>query len=506
MATPEVRRQDEVFITRRAPAHDARAIQRRAQAGGLFRVAEGIYLSERDPAAQKAIIRRNWIHILAALVPGAVVSHRSAYFGGLSPDDGTIYLSHPSNYNRKIELPGIRAVLLKGPGRLAGDTQYGNENFYFASRPRQLLENLTAERGKRGKSAGAKAVEERLVSILNANGENDLNGIRDSARDLAKTMGLAREFNKLDDLIGALSRAHAKGVLQTREGKSVAKGAPIDPARLERFEILATRLRVQSLPHLAAMATSEPRRSNFAFLESYFSNFVEGTEFGIEEARDIALHQRIIESRPQDSHDIVGVFKLALQSPWRDSVPPFGSDFPGELAKRHALLMEKRPECNPGHFKLEPNRAGNTWFVEPRRVRGTLIEGSNLAKTIPEGLPRAIYYAFLVSEVHPFADGNGRIARIVMNAELSRCDEARIIIPTLFHHEYVDCQRQLTRQNDPSGFIKSLVLMQRWTAALDYSDDVALIKAVGQTNALEHSRAQFKLIMPDGSPLGTAER
>lgn len=46
-----------------------------------------------------------------------------------------------------------------------------------------------------------------------------------------------------------------------------------------------------------------------------------------------------------------------------------------------------------------------------------------------------------------------------MNAELSRTGDARIIIPTLFHEEYVDCQRQLTRQNEPAGFIKTLVLI-----------------------------------------------
>jgi hypothetical protein len=497
-------RQDEVLITRGAPDNEARAIQRRAKAGELTRVAEGVYLAERDPETQKAIVRRNWIRILAVLVPGAVISHRSAYQGGLSADGSSIYLSHPTNYNHKIDLPGVRAILVKGPGPMAGDTQFGNENFYFASRPRQLLENLSAARGPRGKSAGAKAVEDRLVSILNASGENELNNIRDIARELAKSMGLRQEFKILDGMIGALRATHAAGVLKTKEGKLVAKGASMDTGRMERFEILAAKLRVESLPHRPAIAVNDPDRSNFAFLESYFSNFVEGTEFLIEEARGIALHQRIVENRAKDSHDILGVFTLAVQSPWRDTVPPFGSDFPAELAKRHAVMMQKRPECTPGHFKLEPNRAGNTWFVDPTLVRGTLIEGSNLAKTVPEGLPRAIYYAFLVSEVHPFGDGNGRISRIVMNAELSRHGEARIIIPTLFHEEYVDCQRQLSIQNEPSGFIKVLALMQNWTAAFDYSNDAALIEAITRTNAMERSRSQFKLTMPDGSPLRQA--
>ena len=71
---------------------------------------------------------------------------------------------------------------------------------------------------------------------------------------------------------------------------------------------------------------------------------------------------------------MLGVFHLALHSPWRDTVPPFGSDFPVELARQHGLMLEKRPESNPGQFKTERNRAGGTWFVEPQFGRGTLIE------------------------------------------------------------------------------------------------------------------------------------
>lgn len=228
---------------------------------------------------------------------------------------------------------------------------------------------------------------------------------------------------------------------------------------------------------------------------------MEGTEFAIEEAREIALDGRIVANRPKDSHDVLGVFHRAMQSPWRDTVPPFGADFPAELARRHELMMEKRPERNPGQFKMEAHRAGGTEFVAPQFVRGTLIEGSLIARSIPEGLARAIYYAFLVSEVHPFDDGNGRLSRLVMNAELSRAGEARIIIPTLLHEEYVDCQRQLSRQNHPTGLIHILGLSQQWTIAFDYSDIEQLISTVKRTNALERSRTQFTLTTPDGSLL-----
>jgi hypothetical protein len=499
MAESAVQRQDEVLITRGTRDADARAIQRRAAEGELVRLAEGVYVAEKKRKGQEAIVRRNWARILGAVVPGGVISHRSALAGGIK--DGQLVISHPGRYNRKIELPGVTAYLVKGPSNLPGDMPVAGTGLHFASRPRQLLENLSRSRGSGGRSAGQEAVEQTLIRILHASGEDELNRIRDAARDLAKPLALEKEFKKLDGIIGALLATHADARLKTRDGKLVARGTPVDRERLERFEILASALRTKTLPRRAAVATEDPARSNFAFLESYFSNYVEGTEFAIEEARDIALEGRVIEKRPKDSHDILGVFRLALQSPWRETVPPLGAEFPKELAARHKIMMEKRPEARPGEFKLERNRAAGTWFVDPGMVRGTLIEGSALARSVPEGLARAIYLGFLISEVHPFDDGNGRVSRLVMNAELSRCGEARVIIPTLFHEEYVDCQRQLSRQNDPAGLPRALALIQGWSVVFDYSDVNGLIEAVKKTNALERSRAQFRLTMPDGAAL-----
>ena len=498
-------RQQEVFISRGAARPAARAIQRRAASGELVPIAQGIYLAEKAKKGQAAIVRRNWHLILAALAPSAVISHRSALAGGITGDD-MVVLSHPSRYNKKFELPGLTAYIVKGPSNLPGDMPLGSGGLYFASRQRHLLENLSRSRGSHPRAAGQEAVEQTLVKVLNASGEAELNRIRDAARDLAKRLEMEAEFKKLDGIIGALLTTHANGKLRTKEGKLVARGIPVDAERLRRFEILASRLRSEILPRRPAVASEEPARSNFAFLESYFSNYVEGTQFAIEEARQIALEGRIVEKRPKDSHDVLGVFLLALKSPWRETVPPLGADFPKELATRHAIMMEKRPEASPGEFKLEPNRAGGTWFVEPGLVRGTLTEGSELARSVPEGIARAIYLGFLISEVHPFSDGNGRISRLVMNAELSRTSEARIIIPTLFHEEYVDCQRQLSRQNDPEGYIRALTLVQAWTLALDYSDTDRLIESVKKANALERSRKDFKLTMPDGSPLASEKK
>ncbi len=63
---------------------------------------------------------------------------------------------------------------------------------------------------------------------------------------------------------------------------------------------------------------------------------------------------------------------------------------------------------------------------------------------------------FLVSEVHPFDDGNGRLARIMMNAELVAAAQAKILIPTVFREDYLLALKRLTNKNDPEVFIKML--------------------------------------------------
>jgi len=70
-------------------------------------------------------------------------------------------------------------------------------------------------------------------------------------------------------------------------------------------------------------------------------------------------------------------------------------------------------------------------------VRGTLKEGFERSTTIADPVARALYMMFLVSEVHPFNDGNGRIARVMMNAELVQAGYSKLIIPTVYREDYL---------------------------------------------------------------------
>ncbi|MEC5387728.1 Fic family protein [Uliginosibacterium sp. H3] len=482
---------------------EGRRAQKLARSGAITRVAAGVYVNAVDPEKRASdelgpvalLTRRHWQFILGHIAPGAVISHLSAISSGITPGN-EITLSHPTRFNTKVRLPGVTAVFLPGPGPLPGDFPLGTSGLYWSSRPRQLLENLGRVLKANPRTTGRAGVEEKLIEILNASGERALNAIRDEARALTDPLGAQDRFETLNQIIGALLGTYAKGSLVTRHGALVASGTPADKERLGRFTILADALRATPLPDLNDVAATDPSRTHFAFLESYFSNFVEGTRFSIKEAEEIALHNKIVQNRPKDSHDIQAVFQMILDSRYR-AVLPTAVDILDGLRERHRQMLENRPEVSPGEFKTEVNFAGTTRFTEPAFVRGTLLEGVKLANSVPEGLPRAIYWAFLVSEIHPFSDGNGRLSRLLMNAELSRCGKCRIIIPTLFHDEYVDAQRALSRGDNPAPMIAALGYIAKWGTAFNYGNLEEVIDVMQRANSFQEDRREFKLLMPE---------
>jgi len=485
----------QIIFTSRLSDAEERKVQRQATAGELIRIFRGAYVSTEGGTAEiERRVRAQWMDIGGMLIPGGVISHISALRG--QPQNHVWTVSHPTLVRKKLMLPGLAFQLIEGPGPLPGDMPLGQSGLHWSSQARALLENLGRKAPRR---AGQEEVEAWLIKHLNASGEKFLNELRDRAASLAERLNMQEQLQTLRAMIGELLGTHEKGELTTREGILVSKGKSVDRDRIERFGLLAACLRTSALPRIEETVPAGVARHNRAFIESYFSNYVEGTKFDIEDARDIVMHQKVMTTRPKDSHDILGVFQLAVEAPYRHSPPVSGEDFLPTLQEWHAKMLHARPEANPGGIKTEVNYAGTTQFVNPAQVRGTFDEGSRLAMSVPEGIARAIFYLFLVAEIHPFVDGNGRVSRLVMNAELSRTGLHRIIVPTLFHPQFVDCLRKLTRDNEPVDYARSLAKMARWCAQFDYPDLDGVIANLKKTNAMEESPAQFQLLNIDGT-------
>jgi Fic family protein len=180
------------------------------------------------------------------------------------------------------------------------------------------------------------------------------------------------------------------------------------------------------------------------------------------------------------------------------------------LKSRHAAIMEGRPDKGPGQFKTDPNRAGSTLFVAPELLQGTLAKGFEVYRGLTSPLHRAIFMMFLVSEVHPFADGNGRVARIMMNAELVAEGENRIILPTVYRNNYLMALKALSQNKLTGALVRVMDFAQRYTAAVDFEELQIARVILERTNAFadpnEADAAGVRLVLPTPEILAEARQ
>ncbi|HEN5521435.1 TPA: Fic family protein, partial [Legionella pneumophila] len=209
---------------------------------------------------------------------------------------------------------------------------------------------------------------------------------------------------------------------------------------------------------------------NLSFYESYFSNFIEGTEFLIDEAEDIVFKGEEINNRHADSHDVLSNFIITNDLYEMSITPKTPEELIEILQRRHSILMKERPEKRPGEFKIEQNKAGNTYFVSPKESLGTLYQGFERYNILNPGFERALFMHFLISEIHPFDDGNGRLSRIMMNAELVSHEDYKIIIPTVHRDNYLNGLRLASRNKNFKSYVKVMDQAQAYTASINWKD------------------------------------
>lgn len=487
----------EVFVSSKALTS---AVSKAVKAGRLRKIGSRLYTRNMTEAPE-VIVRRHWHALLMDYFPDALIADRTA-LENRPAADGSVFII--STGSRAAELPGITFKPRKGSPALETDRPFAS-GVRLSSTPRAWLENMRPSRGGRSISRTLTPIEleERLESLLRRGGESALNHLRDQARDIAAQLEMADEFKRLDEMIGTFLGTRDSR-LQSSIGKSRQQGLAYDPVRMDLLQSLFDALR-RSAPSSRTDAHMSPRgKSNLAFFEAYFSNYIEGTEFLVEEAMDIVFHGFTPEDRPQDAHDILGTYSIVSDDVEMRRQPRHADDFIRVLTSRHFTFMEARPDKRPGQFKRQENRAGSTVFVAPELVVGTLEKGFELHQGLESPLHRAIFMIFLVSEVHPFADGNGRAARIMMNAELVAGYEQKIIIPTVYRNNYLSALKALSQTGNSAPLIRMLDFAQRYTASIPWDDFETARAVLEATHAFRDSNEAegqgIRLVLPHSDP------
>lgn len=464
-----------------APSHPAGYLQigspttkshlsRLAKSGRALRIAHGIYVVGAS-LPPEALARHHALAIAALVWPGAVLSDRSG-FSGPVPVNGWIFLCHPDPPRASdLSLPGLTISPRIGPGQCPGDIALPG-GLFQAGTARSLVENVNrtgrppADRPAR--QAGTSAVEDRIDELARTGGAGRIRNV------LSQLDVIAAQF---DPRAVDLARRRLAAVLGTASGDAPASarlkarlaGQPYDEHRIQLFTALLTTLEHTAPIPVPALGPAQ-RWQWLPFFEAYFSNFIEGTEFGVEEARRIAIDGFVPAARPADAHDISATYRLVCDPALRSRTPATAGELLDMLRDHHAILMAARPDKRPGLFKETPNYAGGYQFVTPDLLEGTLRRGFTALDTLTDPFQRAVAMMFLLTECHPFDDGNGRISRTFSNAELSIAGQVRIIIPTVYRNNYLAALSGLSNQaGTGQSLIAVLQFGQRWTSRIDWS-------------------------------------
>jgi len=448
-------------------SNESKRLARAVNNGSIKRIRAGVY-TDASWEEVPQLLHKRWYEVVNHLYPTAIASHATAVL--LHPVNNVVFITAEVKSRKKVMVSDALTIEVL-PGNVSLLTEPFQPELFRSSPPRYLLENLQVSHSdvETPKSLGKDWVEQELCKLLESYGEGELNHIRDQARQHCKTLNMERAFKQLEKLIGAVLSTHPIETLSTPQAIAIAQKEPFDKNRLTALDALRDYLARCELKAEPYQYQSSSWR-NLSFYESYFSNYIEGTEFEIDEAEKIIFEKSEIANRHEDSHDVLSVYDVVHDYTEMSTTPDSSDELLHLLVQRHALIMHQRPDMRPGLLKEKTNKAGDTVFVLPENVEGTLAQAFPLYQTLPEGLPRAIFMQFLISECHPFDDGNGRLARIMMNAELVSVDQHKLIVPTVHRDSYLNGLRQATRSQKFRVMTKVFANLQAYTASIDWTD------------------------------------
>ncbi|HLA57477.1 MAG TPA: Fic family protein [Puia sp.] len=130
-------------------------------------------------------------------------------------------------------------------------------------------------------------------------------------------------------------------------------------------------------------------------------------------------------------------------------------------------------------------------------VPGTLKKGFDWYSLLQHPFAKAAYMMFMISEVLPFLDGNGRIARVMINAELSSKGLSKIMIPTVYREDYMGALKKLTKQRVVDSYIRMTLSAWEFSSHAHNERLDAIEEYLIACNAFLTDKERYLKIIPD---------
>ena len=196
---------------------------------------------------------------------------------------------------------------------------------------------------------------------------------------------------------------------------------------------------------------------------TYTSNALEGNSLTESETKVIIEDGLTIEGKPlRDVYEAVGhaqaydyLYDLSHQAPLSEEI----------ICHLHQLFYQQIEPLKAGKYRQVPVFiSGSQYAVAPVAEIGKRMAqllqwyNNNEGKLHPVVLAAELHKRFVF--IHPFVDGNGRMARLLMNLSLMRNDYNIAIIPAITRSEYISSlEKAHTDEQVFVDFITDRVIM-----------------------------------------------
>ena len=252
---------------------------------------------------------------------------------------------------------------------------------------------------------------------------------------------------------------------------------------------------------------------------NYHSNAIEGNSLTLGETRSLIMHGltaqgkplrdhldieghdeavKAIEAASKETEELTEVFvrslhKVLLKEPYMaDAMTP-----DGHLVRREIAI---------GRYKTVPNNVLTSqgevhYFVPPEQVKqemGDLIDWYRTKEAEGEHpviVAATFHYRFV--QIHPFDDGNGRMARLLMNMILIRHGYTVAIFEREERTSYISMLEQADRDEDLSQFISYVA--ERSAYSLKLHLKAARGESIFDIDDIDREIALFKQSLADAS-------
>lgn len=173
---------------------------------------------------------------------------------------------------------------------------------------------------------------------------------------------------------------------------------------------------------------------------TYSSNALEGNSLTESETKVVIEDGLTIEGKPlRDMYEAVGhahaydyIHTLSINKPLEEA----------DILELHRLFYEKIDSEKAGHYRTMPVFiSGSKYAVSPpARIESDMKKFVKWFNDNEHKLPTPEFAALAHQKfvfIHPFIDGNGRVARLILNLALIRGEYTIALIPAILRHEYV---------------------------------------------------------------------